>query len=62
MPTSSIFHNVVIKDAETAERFIAALEESEKAQEKKKRQAPVIPILKEPDEIRKLVAKRFSGQ
>jgi len=51
MPTSSIFSNVVIKDAETAERFITALEESEKAQGKKKRTAPVIPVLKDPEEI-----------
>lgn len=62
MPTSSIFTNVVIKDAETAGRFITALEESEKAQGKKKRTAPVIPVLKDPEEIRKLVAKRFHSK
>ncbi|MBQ4525238.1 MAG: hypothetical protein IJA00_04085 [Bacteroidaceae bacterium] len=62
MATSSIFANIVIKDAETAEKFITALEESEKAQAKKKRTAPIIPVLKDPDEIRKLVAKRFSNK
>ena len=29
MATSSIFHNIVIKDEATAERFVAALEAAE---------------------------------
>ncbi len=32
MPTSSIFHNIRIKDAKQAEAFVAALEAAEKDQ------------------------------
>ncbi|MCD7763633.1 MAG: hypothetical protein LUI14_10660 [Lachnospiraceae bacterium] len=59
MATSSIFTQVEITDAQAAERFVTALEESEKAQARKKRTAPVIPIVRDKDEIRKLMAQRF---
>lgn len=59
MATSSIFAQVEINDAQAAERFITALEESEKAQAKKKRTAPAIPIVRDKDEIRRLMAQRF---
>ncbi len=62
MATSSIFHNIVIKDAKTAERFITALEESEKAVAKRKPVAKNIPTLTDLDEIRKLIAKRDSNK
>ncbi len=58
MATSSIFHNVVIKDAKTAERFITALEESEKAVAKRKPVKTNIPTLTDLDKIRELIAKR----
>lgn len=57
MATSTIFANIKIKDAETAERFVAALEESEKEKDRKS-SAQAYPILTDLDEIRKLVAKR----
>lgn len=59
MATSSIFAHVEITDQKKAERFINALEESEKAQAKKKRTAPAIPVMRNADDIRKLMAKRF---
>ncbi len=60
MATSSIFAQVEITDAKAAERFIHAIEESEKAQANKRYAAPAIPILRDPNEIRKLMAKRGS--
>ena len=57
MPTSSIFHNVIIDDPETAERFLNALEESEEAS-RGKPIGPGYPVLRDPDEIRKLLARR----
>ena len=57
MATSTIFANIKIEDAETAERFVAALEESEKEKDRKS-SAQAYPILTDLDEIRKLVAKR----
>lgn len=57
MATSTIFANIKIKDSETAERFVAALEESEKEKDRKS-SAQAYPILTDLDEIRKLVAKR----
>lgn len=57
MATSTIFANIKIKDAETAERFVAVLEESEKEKDRKS-SAQAYPILTDLDEIRKLVAKR----
>ncbi len=59
MATSSIFAHVEINDPKQAERFVAALEESERAQAKKKRTAPAIPVMKDADAIRRLMAKRF---
>ena len=61
MATSSIFTNIKIKDAKTAERFVAALEESEK-EKNRKSSAQAYPILTDLDEIRKLVAKRNSAK
>ncbi len=59
MATSSIFAQVEIADAKAAERFITAMEESEKAVAKKKLTAPIIPVVRDLDEIRKLMAQRF---
>ena len=59
MATSSIFAHVEINDAKKAERFVRALEESEQAQAKKKRTAPVISVMKDANDIRKLLAKRM---
>lgn len=59
MATSSIFAQVKITEPEQVERFVTALEESEKAQAKKKRTAPAIPIMRDVNDIRKLMAKRF---
>lgn len=59
MATSSIFAHVEITDPEKAEQFVTALEESERAQAKKKQTAPSIPVMRDADDIRKLVAKRF---
>lgn len=59
MATSSIFVNVKITDPKQVERFVDALEKSEKAQINKP-SAPSIPILRDLDEIRKLVRKRKS--
>ena len=57
MAVSSIFHNVIIDNPEDAERFITALEESEK-ESRTKTIGPGYPVLKDPDEIRKLLARR----
>lgn len=59
MATSSIFAQVKITEPEQVEKFVAALEESERAQAKKKRTAPAIPVMRDVSEIRKLMAKRF---
>ena len=57
MATSSIFADIEIKDSRTAERFVAALEDSEKALAQNEQTAQAYPILKDLDRIRKLVAK-----
>ncbi len=57
MATSSIFDSVKITDPKEVERFVAALEESEKAQINKP-VAKSYPALKDLDEIRRLMAKR----
>ena len=62
MATSSIFTHIEIVDAKKAEQFVIALEESEKAQAKKKRTAPVISVMKDADDIRKLLAKRGQAE
>lgn len=59
MATSSIFSNIEISDPKAAERFITALEESERAQAGKELAAPAIQILRDENEIRKLMSKRF---
>ena len=60
MATSSIFAHVVINDVKKAEQFVMALEESERAQEKKQRTAPVISVMKDTNDIQRLLAKRVS--
>lgn len=57
MATSSIFANVKIMDPKKVEKFVDALEASEKAQINKPA-APSIPVLRDLDEIRRLVKKR----
>ena len=59
MATSSIFANVEITDSQKAEQFVAALEESETAQAKKKRTDSVISVMRDINDIRNLMAKRF---
>ncbi len=61
MATSTIFANIEIKDAKTAERFVAALEESEKEKDRKS-SFQAYPILTDLDEIRKLVVKRKNAK
>ena len=61
MATSSIFINVKITDPKQVERFVDVLEKSEKAQIDKP-SAPSIPILRDLDEIRKLVRKRKNAK
>ncbi len=59
MATSSIFENVKLTDPEAVERFIEALEASERdAKNRPKPTAPIIPTLTDHDEIRKLMSKR----
>lgn len=61
MATSSIFDSIKLTDPKEIERFLDALEESEKEQKTK----PVVksyPALKDLDEIRKLMAKRKSAK
>ncbi len=60
MATSSIFAQVVIDTPEAAERFINALEESEKAQKGKPPKVPDHEILRDKDEIRKFLLKRYT--
>ena len=59
MATSSIFAHVEITEPKKAERFVTAIEESEKAQAMKKRTAPTISVMRDADDIRRLMAKRF---
>ncbi len=61
MTTSTIFANIKIEDAETAERFVAALEESEKEKDRKS-SAQAYPVLTDLDEIRKLFVKRNNAK
>ena len=60
MATSSIFARVVIDTPEAAERFINALEESEKAQKGKVITESPHQILEDKDEIRKFLLKRYT--
>lgn len=62
MATSSIFTNIVIDDPQKAERFITALEASEKAKASRTKTAHAIPVLKDIDAIRQLMAKRTTGE
>ncbi len=57
MATSSIFAQVVIDTPEAAERFINALEESEKAQKGKPQKGSAHEILRSNDEVRAFLAK-----
>lgn len=53
MATSSIFHNIVIKDEETAMKFIAALEASE-AHPIKRTGRPIEQVLASKEELHRL--------
>ena len=63
MATSSIFHKIVIDTPERAERFIAALEasereyEQEQAMQKEKPKSNIRPLMTDPEEIRKFLSK-----
>jgi len=61
MPVSSIFTNIRITDPKKAEALIDALDASAN-EPRRKPSAPEIPILKDKDEIRKLVAKRIEAE
>ena len=56
MATSSIFESVRITDEKTAERLLAALEASERDQQKKIELQP-FRRLRDPEEIRKFFSK-----
>lgn len=58
MATSSIFYNIVLKTPEEIERFLDALEESEREAAKREKASHTITSLRDSDEIRKLIAKR----
>lgn len=58
MATSSIFYNIVLKTPEEIERFLDALEESEREAAKWEKTSHTITSLRDSDEIRKLIAKR----
>lgn len=58
MATSSIFTNIEISDPQKVERFLNALEESEKAVMHKTHTASAIPVMRDPGDIRKLMEKR----
>ncbi len=60
MATSSIFAQVVIDTPEAAERFINALEESEKAQMGKPKKGPAHEILRSNDELRAFLSKELT--
>ena len=51
MATSSIFHNIVIKDEATAMKFIAALDASE-ADPYRRPEGPVTQVVTDKDEIK----------
>ena len=59
MATSSIFESVRITDEKTAERLLAALEASERDQQKKIELQP-FRRLRDPEEIRAFFARRGS--
>lgn len=52
MATSSIFHNIIIKDEETAMKFVAALEASE-AEPLRRTGRPINEVLASKEEIRR---------
>lgn len=62
MATSSIFTHVEIADRKKARQFVLAIEKSEKAQSKRQRTPSAVLIAKDADDIRKLMAKRFSAK
>lgn len=59
MATSSIFARFTIDTPEKAERFVDAIEESEKAT-KNEKLTPSYPFVTDKEEIRKIFAKRKS--
>lgn len=61
MATSTIFANFDITEPKAAERFVAALEESEE-REKDAPPITIYPVMDDLDEIRRFVARRKSSQ
>ena len=60
MATSSIFTNVRITDPKKAEAFIKAFEESEAIVRNQKNEMPSnVRIVTDPEEVRKIFAKRL---
>ena len=57
MATSSIFHNIVINDEETAMKFVAALEASE-AEPLRRTGRPIHEVLADKDEVHRLCELR----
>lgn len=58
MPTSSIFTTIKIKTKEEAERFLAALEEAEKAIKVEKNVTPNMRLVSDLNEIKRMLEKR----
>ena len=54
MATSSIFHNVILREPEEIESFIRAAEASEADPYRKPEGAPTYKVTTDPDEIRRL--------
>lgn len=57
VPTESIIHNFVISDPAAVERFVNALEESERGKQRSPTRDKDI-VLRDPEKIRQLMAKR----
>ena len=57
MATSSIFHNIIINDEETAAKFVAALEASE-ANPPRRTGRPINEVLANKDEVHRLCELR----
>ena len=54
MATSSIFHNVILREPEEIEAFIRAAEALEANPYRKLEGAPTYKVITDPDEIRRL--------
>lgn len=57
MPTESVTHNFIISDPAAAERFVNALEESERDKQGSPARHKDI-VLRDPEKIRQLMAKQ----